>query len=122
MPTKIYVKSVLRVLEKFKIKGMVHITGGGFYENIPRVLPKGIGVNIDTLPKSDVFDTLISRFNLSLIDMYSTFNMGIGLVVIVEPNQADQVIEAFQNEGESISVLGVTTNDSKIIVKGLEKD
>lgn len=122
VPTKIYVKSVLRVLEKFKIKGMVHITGGGFYENIPRVLPKGIGVNIDTLPKSDVFDTLISRFNLSLIDMYSTFNMGIGLVVIVEPNQADQVIEAFQNEGESISVLGVTTNDSKIIVKGLEKD
>lgn len=122
VPTKIYVKSVLNVLEKFPIKGMVHITGGGFYENIPRVLPKNIGVQIDTLPKSEVFESLQKNFNLSLIDMYSTFNMGVGLIVIVDPKLETEVIQAFQNEGETVTKLGYTTDSGRVKILGLEKE
>ena len=81
-PTRIYIKAVLPLIKKFNIKGIVHITGGGFYENIPRIVPKGLTATIDThkINTPKIFDLLQTWGNISREEMYSTFNMGIGMV------------------------------------------
>ncbi len=107
-PTKIYVKPMVRVFEKFTVKSVAHITGGGFYENIPRSLPKGMGVKINredvrVLP---IFDLIAKRGNVPERDMFNTFNMGVGMTVIVSPEDAEGVIALLKENGEDAYVLG----------------
>ncbi len=85
-PTRIYTKTVLPLIEKFDIKGIVHITGGGFYENIPRIVPEGLQAVINTreIKTPKIFDLLQQWANISRKEMYSTFNMGIGMILIIK--------------------------------------
>ncbi len=107
-PTKIYVKSVLALLEKVQVKGVSHITGGGFYENMPRSIPKGLGVRIK---KSDVripaiFKLIQKCGNVSEHDMFNTFNMGVGMSVVVAKEDVPETIEILKAHGEEAYVLG----------------
>ncbi len=107
-PTKIYVKPVLALLEQIKVKGISHITGGGFYENIPRSIPEGLGAEIDksavrVLP---IFKLLAERGNISEHDMFNTFNMGVGMSIVVSREDADKAIEILQANGEDAYVIG----------------
>ncbi len=117
-PTKIYVKPVLSLLQQVLVKGMIHMTGGGFYENIPRMIPEGLGVKIDlgTWPTLPIFDYIASEGNVSQTEMFSTFNMGIGLIIIVDPADVDQTIEHLKTCGEAAYVIG-SVSDS---VEGVE--
>lgn len=107
-PTKIYVKPILSTLEKFDIKGLAHITGGGFIENIPRMLPEGIGVNINkgtwTIPA--VFNYLKEKGNLQEEEMFNIFNMGIGMVAVVKKEEAREIVAHFEQCGEKASIIG----------------
>ena len=110
-PTRIYVKSILDIISKYEIKGIAHITGGGFIENIPRILPKGLGVDIDLtsyeLPA--IFKALAKRSGIENRKLYNTFNMGIGMVLAVSPEIAEEV-RAYANEiGEEAVILGKVT-------------
>ena len=94
-PTKIYVKSILKLLEEVKVKGIAHITGGGFYENIPRAIAPGLSAKIDrkdvrVLP---IFDYIAKKGNIPVRDMFNTFNMGVGMTVCVAPEDADKTID-----------------------------
>ena len=90
-PTRLYPRPCLPIIRNFDVKGMVHITGGGFYENIPRVLPKGVGVEIDVTswPQLPIFGLLQKWGNVDKREMYRTFNMGIGMIMIVDAKDAD---------------------------------
>lgn len=116
LPTQIYVKSILSLIEKVSIKGMVHITGGGFYENIPRVLPKGIGAEIFSLPESYVFSKLEKDHSLDRHDMYGTFNMGIGYILVIDSNLVDTAMSTLESLGEKSLVIGKTNNSGKISI------
>lgn len=118
-PTRIYVKAVEDLLAPYGVKGMSHVTGGGFYENIPRMIPEGLCAKVDTA----AFDTLpIFKFiqeagNITDEAMYSTFNMGIGLVSALPADQADGFVQALKDKGEKPVVLGeVVRGDEKIIL------
>ncbi len=107
-PTKIYVKPVLSLMEQVEVHGVSHITGGGFYENIPRCIPKGLGARIR---KSDVrvhplFDLIAKEGNIPERDMYNTFNMGVGMVVILPADQADKAMALLAQNGQDSYVLG----------------
>ncbi len=107
-PTRIYVKPMLALFGQVKVKGVSHITGGGFYENMPRSIPKGLGVKIK---KSDVRTPAIFRMiqkagDVSEHDMFNTFNMGVGMVVIVAREDADKTLEVLRAQGEQAYVLG----------------
>ncbi len=107
-PTKIYVKSVLALLEKVNVKGISHITGGGFYENIPRSLPKGLSAKIR---KSDIkvlpiFDMIARIGNVPERDMYNTFNMGVGMSIVVPEAEVDSALEILRANGEDAYVIG----------------
>ncbi len=107
-PTRIYVKTLLELAKSFKIKGAAHITGGGFIENIPRIIPKGLGVEI-TLGSWDmppVFDFIVNKAKLKPEEAYNTFNMGIGMVIAVNPDQSSNVAFAARNSGEESFVIG----------------
>ncbi len=113
-PTKIYVKTVLSLIEKYQIKGIAHITGGGFIENIPRIIPKGMGVKIDTesyeVPK--VFKVMEKLSGASKRSLYNTFNMGIGMVLAVDKSIAEDVRKAAEELGEKAYIIGeVTANE-----------
>ena len=116
VPTKIYVKPVLALLEKADVKGISHITGGGFYENIPRSIPKGLTAKIDksAVKVLPIFDMIASWGNIPERDMYNTYNMGVGMTVIVSKETADAAIATLQSEGIDAYVLGSS-------VKGEEK-
>lgn len=107
-PTRLYVKPVLAALKQFEIKGMAHITGGGITENVPRVLPENCVAQIDakswTLPK--LFQWLQTVGNVQTQEMYRTFNCGIGMVVIVSPENADAAEKLFAEQGETVYRLG----------------
>lgn len=117
-PTKIYVKEILALLEKIEINGLSHITGGGFYENIPRMIPDGLCAKIDvrniTLPK--IFSLLEKWGELDKKDMYETFNMGVGLVFAVDKNDIEKVKEII-DEDELLDLGEVIENDEKIDLK-----
>ena len=107
-PTKIYVKSILALLQQVDVKGISHITGGGFYENIPRSIPKGLTAKIN---KSDVkvlpiFDLIAERGNVPERDMYNTYNMGVGMSVVVPANEVDKALEILRANGEDAYVIG----------------
>ncbi|MEH6948508.1 MULTISPECIES: phosphoribosylformylglycinamidine cyclo-ligase [Peribacillus] len=107
-PTKIYVRSILSTLEKYELKGLAHITGGGFIENIPRMLPEGTGVDIQlgswTIPT--VFNYLEEKGQLQQQEMFNIFNMGIGMVAVVKKEEAEQVLAHFEQCGETASIIG----------------
>ncbi|MPW24959.1 phosphoribosylformylglycinamidine cyclo-ligase [Alkalibaculum sp. M08DMB] len=117
-PTKIYYNSTLSAIAQCNIKGISHITGGGFYENIPRVLPKGLTANIykQRIPKMPIFETIQKLGNLEDEDMYSTFNMGIGLIMIVSPDEVDKVMTYIRSSREEPVVLGEITEGIQGVV------
>jgi len=116
-PTKIYVKSILPLLDKVDIKGMCHITGGGFVENIPRVIPDGLCAKIDT-KKVDVlpiFDLISKEGEIERKEMFSTFNMGIGFCVVVSEEDVDKTLAELESLGEKPVVFGdITEGEEKI--------
>lgn len=118
-PTRIYVKSVLSALKQFELKGLAHITGGGFIENIPRMLPEGLGAEIEEgsweIPQ--VFKTLESLGEIERQDMYNIFNMGIGMVAAVNPAIAQDVLRLFNEKGEKAAVIGTVTGTEGIRMK-----
>lgn len=107
-PTKIYVKSLLPLLKKDLINGLCHITGGGFYENIPRILPNNLGVELDfsNFKLSALFKFLQKSGNMELEEMLRTFNCGIGMLVIVKEEEKAQIINSLHNYGEEVVDLG----------------
>jgi phosphoribosylformylglycinamidine cyclo-ligase len=108
-PTRLYVKACLRAIrETAAVKGLAHITGGGFTDNIPRVLPKHLGVGIDLarLPVLPVFKWLAEQGGIAELELLRTFNCGIGMIAIVEPDAIDQVMDVFTEAGESAVLLG----------------
>ena len=107
-PTRIYVKSILALLEKVKVKGITHITGGGFYENMPRSIPEGLAVEIK---KSDVrvlpiFDLIAKTGNIPERDMYNTYNMGVGMCVVVAAEDVDTALASLRASGDDAYVIG----------------
>ena len=107
-PTKIYVKPVLALLEKVKVKGISHITGGGFYENIPRSIPDGLGAVIErkSVRLLPIFDLIAKVGGIGERDMFNTFNMGVGMVLTVAAEDADKTIEILQANGQDAYRLG----------------
>lgn len=107
-PTKIYAKAITTLMKKMDIKGISHITGGGFYENIPRMLPVGLGVeiNIGSWRIPEIFPFLQDRGELSLEDMFGIFNMGIGMMIVVSPGEVDSTLSELINTGETPYVIG----------------
>src|SRR6187455_2774266 len=108
-PTKLYVKSCLRAIrETGAIKGLAHITGGGFTDNIPRVLPKHLGVGIDLarLPVLPVFKWLAAQGGIAELELLRTFNCGIGMIAIVKPDAIEQVTQVLTESGETVALLG----------------
>ena len=118
-PTRIYVKSILALLEKVDVKGISHITGGGFYDNIPRSIPEGLGASIK---KSDVrvlpiFDLIAEKGNIPERDMYNTFNMGVGMCVVVSKEDVDTALEILRAGGEDAYVLGdIVESEEQVIL------
>ena len=107
-PTKIYVKSVLALLEKVAVKGISHITGGGFYENIPRALPKGKSAKIkrDAVKVLPIFDLIAKVGNVPERDMFNTYNMGVGMSITVAKKDVDTALEILKANGEDAYVIG----------------
>ena len=107
-PTRIYVKTILELVKKYQIKGIAHITGGGFIENIPRMLPEGLKARINTgsyeiLP---VFNVLAQLSGLDEAQLYNTFNMGVGMVLAVDSAQADSIVKSAYELGEKAYIIG----------------
>ncbi|WEG12393.1 phosphoribosylformylglycinamidine cyclo-ligase [Pullulanibacillus sp. KACC 23026] len=118
-PTRIYVKPVLEVLKKGVIKGLAHVTGGGFYENIPRMLPGGLGAEITkgSWDIPEVFPFLQKLGNLSEDDLFGTFNMGIGMAVVVAEADVAATLEAFELLGENAFEIGSVTAEAGLVLK-----
>ena len=117
-PTRIYVKAVKALLEKVKVKSIAHITGGGFYENIPRSLPEGIGVRIkrEDVRVLPIFDLIAKTGNIPERDMFNTFNMGVGMTVIVSNEDAEKAIEVLKAAGEDAYILGETVKGEGVTI------
>jgi len=109
-PTKIYVKSLLKAIKSGGIKGMAHITGGGLTENIPRVLPDNVAVELDcaSWQKAGIFGWLAKAGNMDAADMARTFNCGVGMVVIVDATKAQSIKTILEGEGETVFIIGKT--------------
>ena len=119
-PTKIYVKSVLALLKEVTVKGISHITGGGFYENMPRSIPKGLGVRIrrEDVRVLPVFDLIQKTGGISEHDMFNTFNMGVGMGIVVAEEDADRALSVLRAQGEDAYALGtiVRSDDGVVLV------
>jgi len=114
-PTRIYVKPVLSLMEKVKVKSIAHITGGGFYENVPRALPEGkkAVINKKDVRVLPIFDLIAETGNIPANDMYSTFNMGVGMMIIVSPDDVDTALETLKAAGEDAYVVGKVEDGEK---------
>ena len=117
-PTKLYVKPALAVLEEVNVKSIAHITGGGFFENIPRALPAGKTAKIkyDDVRVLPIFDLIQETGNIPKDHMFSTFNMGVGMVMIVSPEEADKAIEILKAQGEDAYVLGSVVDGEEGVI------
>lgn len=118
-PTKIYVKAVMSLLNAVTVKSLSHITGGGFYENIPRSLPNGITAKVDrqSLQILPIFELIQKTGKIPERDMFNTFNMGIGMIAVVDKNDADKAIEAIKAAGEDAYVIGeLVSGDDGVII------
>ena len=119
-PTKIYVKPILKLIEEVKGKGISHITGGGFYENMPRMLREGVALKIDqnSYEVPEIFNLIAKRGNIPERDMYNTFNMGIGMCAIVPEDEAEKAIRILNEAGEEAYLIGeVIEGNKEIIIK-----
>ncbi len=119
-PTKIYVKSILALLQKVDVKGISHITGGGFYENIPRSIPDGLCAKIDkaSIKVLPIFRLIAEAGNIPERDMFNTFNMGVGMSVIVPAAQAAEALAILAAQGEQPYVIGsIVKNEEKVILE-----
>ena len=119
-PTKIYVKSVLALLDEVKVKGISHITGGGFYENIPRSIPEGLGAVIDrkAVKVLPIFELIAKEGNIPERDMFNTFNMGVGMSIVVAKEDADKALAILKEQGEDPYVIGeIVASDEKIVIQ-----
>ena len=117
-PTKLYVKPLFALLKEVDVKAISHITGGGFYENIPRMLKDGLSAKIkkDNIPVLPIFNVIQRVGNISEHDMYNTFNMGIGMALCVDKNDVDKTLEVLKDNGENAVVLGeVVKGDEGVI-------
>jgi len=118
-PTKIYVKSVLALLEKVEVKGISHITGGGFYENIPRSIPDGLGAKIDksAVKILPIFKLLQEKGGISERDMFNTFNMGVGMSIVVKKEDVELALSVLKENGEDAYVIGeIIKSEEKVIM------
>ncbi|MBR6777757.1 MAG: phosphoribosylformylglycinamidine cyclo-ligase, partial [Clostridia bacterium] len=119
VPTKIYVKPVLALLEKVNVKGISHITGGGFYENIPRSVPDGLCANIDrsAVKVLPIFEVIAKDGNIPERDMFNTYNMGVGMSIVVSPEDVDTALEVLKANGEDAYVIGsISEGNEKIVI------
>ena len=120
-PTRLYPKTCLPLIEKFDIHGMVHVTGGGYYENIPRALPDNMGaeINVDAWEVPAIFKLLKEWGNVDWHEMYRTFNMGIGMIIIVSADEAEKVKSFLAEKGETCYTIGTVTEGAhEVITKG----
>ena len=119
-PTKIYVKAIKHLLQdNVDIKGMSHITGGGFFENIPRMLKEGQGVKIDvkSFPWPKIFDLIMKTGNIEEKEMYNVFNMGIGFILAVDKNDVDVALKTLKDNGEDTYVIGeIIKGDESVVI------
>ena len=119
-PTRIYVKSILALLEQVDVKGISHITGGGFYENIPRSIPDGLCAKIQksSVRVLPIFDLIAKTGNIPERDMFNTFNMGVGMSVVVPASQAEAALDILTAHGETAYVIGeIVENEEKVILE-----
>lgn len=125
-PTRIYVRSVLAAVRADRIKALAHITGGGLTENIPRVLPAGLGVELDagSWPLLPVFGWLARTGSIAPAELARTFNCGIGMIAVVAPDQAEAAAEVLRSGGETVHVIGnvrpVAEGDARVVIQGME--
>ena len=118
-PTKIYVKPVMALLDNVKVSAISHITGGGFYENIPRSIPDGYGAKIDknAVKVLPIFDLIAKTGNISERDMFNTFNMGVGMSIVVAKEDAEKALEILKAQGEDAYVIGeIIKSEEKVIL------
>jgi phosphoribosylformylglycinamidine cyclo-ligase len=122
-PTRLYPKIVNPLLKKFRIKGIIHVTGGGFYDNIPRALPDGVSVRVapGTWPIPPIFELLKQWGNVSGFEMFRTFNMGIGMILITPESEAGAIIEDLTARGERSFLIGkAVPGDRRVSIEGIE--
>ncbi len=120
VPTKIYVKAVLALLEQVDVKGISHITGGGFYENIPRAIPDGLCAVIDksAIRVLPIFDLIASFGNIPERDMYNTYNMGVGMSIVVPAAQAEKALAVLKENGEDAYIIGhMEKGEEKVVLR-----
>ena len=118
-PTKIYVKPMLKLFEEVTVKGVSHITGGGFYENIPRSIPEGFGakINKESIRVLPIFKLIQKVGNISERDMFNTYNMGVGMSVVVNKEDAEKALEILHNNGEDAYIIGeIVKSDESVII------
>lgn len=119
-PTKIYVKPMLALFEEVTVKAVSHITGGGFYENIPRSTPKGFGAKINkaSLRTPAIFDLIMEKGNIPERDMFNTFNMGVGMSVVVAKEDAEKAIEVLKANGEDAYIMGeIIASEEGVVIE-----
>ncbi len=119
-PTKIYVKALKQIKKAgIRLKACSHITGGGFYENVPRMLKDGMGVEIEiaSFPKPKIFDLIQKEGKISSHEMYNVFNMGLGFVMAVDPSEVESVQKALEEIGEPSYVVGKVTDSNEVVLK-----
>jgi len=117
-PTKIYVKPMKKVLEKFKIGAICHITGGGFYENVPRMLRNGLAARIfdEKVRIHPIFEVLSKTGNIPKNDMFGTFNMGVGMMFTISAKEADAAVKLLCENGENAYIIGEVTTGNKEVI------
>ena len=119
-PTKIYVKPMLALFEEVTVKAVSHITGGGFYENIPRSIPDGFGAKIDksALNILPIFDLIAKTGNIPERDMFNTFNMGVGMSIVVAKEDAEKALEVLKANGEDAYIIGeIIKSEDKVVIE-----
>ncbi|MBP3910990.1 MAG: phosphoribosylformylglycinamidine cyclo-ligase [Zhenhengia yiwuensis] len=117
-PTKLYVKAVMAAKEAAELKGIAHITGGGFIENVPRMLPEGVDarINLNAIDAPKVYTLLERLSGLEINELYNTFNMGIGMMIVTEKEDADKVVEALCKVGEEATIIGEIVEGNKEVI------
>ncbi|UZJ78692.1 phosphoribosylformylglycinamidine cyclo-ligase [Fictibacillus sp. KU28468] len=122
VPTRIYVKPLLNVYKNYNVHGAAHITGGGFNENIPRMLPEGLAAEVDygSWPIPEIFDVIEETGNIGRKEMFTTFNMGIGMVLAVDYDEAFDIIQSLEQDGEKAFVIGRVKKGEGVVFGGGE--
>ena len=118
-PTKIYAKEIGAILNKHDIHGLSHITGGGLFENVPRILGENVDARIDVnkLPKKEIFSLLQQWGDISTEEMYGTFNMGVGMILVVDKNDYESIVSIINELDEEVYVVGeIVEGSSKVVL------